>query len=114
MDPRLLRIVYLVEFLIALVAVYTLWSQVGGQSHLDLIEWHWKLVLGVGLSLAVVLATASAFDAEKALNRASVAWSFIALILMLAMGSLTYYHHLHEQDEADQGSDAEIEQTHRL
>jgi len=31
----LLRLAYATQFLIALIAVFVLWSQVGGQSHLD-------------------------------------------------------------------------------
>jgi hypothetical protein len=38
-----LRLAYATQFLIALIAVYVLWSQVGGQSHLDLMPWYLKL-----------------------------------------------------------------------
>ena len=36
---RYLRLAYATQFLIAVIAVFTLWSQVGGQSHLDLMPW---------------------------------------------------------------------------
>ena len=35
MLQRLLHVLYAIEFLIALIAVYTVWGQVGGQNHLD-------------------------------------------------------------------------------
>jgi hypothetical protein len=55
-----LRLFYAIEFLIALIATYTVWSQVGGQYHLDLMAWYWKLCLGVGIAFAAVKATAAA------------------------------------------------------
>src|ERR1017187_4038728 len=50
----ILRLAYATQFLIALMAVFVLWSQVGGQSHLDLMPWHLKLALGAGAAFAVV------------------------------------------------------------
>jgi len=38
----------ILEFLIAIEMVFTFWSQVGGQYHLDLMFWPWKF----GISLA--------------------------------------------------------------
>ena len=43
-----LRLAYATQFLIAVIAIYVLWSQVGGQSHLDLMPWYVKLGLGAG------------------------------------------------------------------
>ena len=43
----ILRLAYSTQFLIALMAVFVLWSQVGGQSHLDLVPWTVKLGLGL-------------------------------------------------------------------
>ena len=43
----ILRLAYTTQFLIALIAVFVLWSQVGGQSHIDLMPWYFKLGLGV-------------------------------------------------------------------
>ena len=56
----ILRLAYATQFLIALIAVFVLWSQVGGQRHLDLMPWYFKLGLGGGAALAVVKATAAA------------------------------------------------------
>ena len=55
-----LRLAYATQFLIATIAIYVLWSQVGGQSHLDLMPWYVKLGLGTGAALAVVKATDAA------------------------------------------------------
>jgi hypothetical protein len=35
--PSWLRLAYCFEFLIAMLTVFTLWSEIGGQGHLDLI-----------------------------------------------------------------------------
>jgi len=43
-----LRLAYATQYLIAVIAVFVLWSQVGGQSHLDLMPWYVKLGLGAG------------------------------------------------------------------
>src|SRR5271166_1608903 len=52
-DMHNLRLAYATQYLIALIAVFVLWSQVGGQSHLDLMPWFVKLAMGAGTALAV-------------------------------------------------------------
>src|SRR5579863_7861500 len=59
MDNRFLRPLLIVEFLIALEAIFTLWSEVGGQYHLDLMFWPWKLGIGVASAGLVVAITAN-------------------------------------------------------
>lgn len=90
------------EFLIALIATYTIWSQVGGQGHLDLMAWYWKLFLGVALSFAAVKATAAAASAQRAWNARTLKWISIVLALSLACGAVTYYYHLTEPPPDDQ------------
>jgi len=99
-----LRLFYAIEFLIALIATFTIWSQVGGQGHLDLMAWYWKLFLGVGLSFAAVKATAAAVAGQRAWNARTLRWLSIILALSLACGAVTYYYHLTEPppDEEDQ------------
>ena len=43
MPPNLLRLAYVSEFLLALLAILSLWSEVGGQGPLDLMPWYTKL-----------------------------------------------------------------------
>jgi len=99
-----LRLFYAIEFLIALIATFTIWSQVGGQGHLDLMAWYRKLFLGVGLSFAAVKATAAAVAGQRAWNARTLRWLSIILALSLACGAVTYYYHLTEPppDEEDQ------------
>jgi len=41
--PPWMRFAYTIEFLLALIAIVILWTQVGGQGHMDLLPWYTKL-----------------------------------------------------------------------
>jgi heme/copper-type cytochrome/quinol oxidase subunit 3 len=103
MEARFFRIAYAVQFLLTLMATFEVWAQVGGQGHLDLMPWYYKLLLAFLLSLATVKATAAAVRADRFWNRWTSAWLLMILALIVAMGLLTYYEHLHEPaDEGDE------------
>jgi hypothetical protein len=108
-----LRLLYAIEFLIALIATYTVWSQVGGQYHLDLMAWYWKLGLGAGIAFAAVKATAAAVKSERTWNARTLRWISIILALSLVCGAVTYYYHLNEPppDDEDQQDTAAPSQT---
>jgi len=97
----ILRLAYATQFLIALIAVFVLWSQIGGQSHLDLMPWYLKLGLGTGTAFAAVKATAAAVGRERAWNSQSLKWFGLMLALLLGCGLASYYAHMNE--DADQG-----------
>ena len=100
-----LRFALVCEFLLAIVAVFTLWSQVGGQGHLDLMIWYWKLLLGGGLSAVIVGLTRTLVREEKLLSRTTISWVLLIVLITVAMGLLTLYYHLHEStDEQDEES----------
>jgi hypothetical protein len=103
MTPRLLRLVYAFEFLIALVAIFTAWSEVGGQAALDLMHWAWKLGLSVGLALSFVLYTASIVSGESLWTIRSARWLAMMILIILGMGAVTYYYAM----EADTGDSDE-------
>jgi hypothetical protein len=99
----LLRLAYTTLFLIALLAVFELWSQVGGQSHLDLMPWYLKLILGAGAAFTVVKAAAAAVAGERAWNRQTLRWAGILLALLIGCGLASYYAHLYlEEDEQEE------------
>ena len=99
----LLRLAYSTQFLIALIAVFVLWSQVGGQSHLDLMPWYLKLGLGAGAAFAAVKATAAAVGHGHAWNGSSLKWLGITLALLAGCGLASYYYHVYgETDEEDE------------
>jgi SNF family Na+-dependent transporter len=99
MEPRFLRIAYAVQFVVTLMSIFEVWAQVGGQGHLDLMPWYCKLLLAGLLSLATVKATAAAVNRDRFWNRWTSAWLAIILALIVAMGVLAYYEHLHEPDD---------------
>ncbi len=106
MPPNFSRLVYVAEFLLPLVAVLMLWSQAGGQGHLDLMPWYAKLILSLSISLAVVGGTWAAVHGDRAWNGRTLLWAAAALLLAAGMAALTYYYHLHEEDEELQDGDS--------
>jgi undecaprenyl pyrophosphate phosphatase UppP len=103
MESRFLRIAYALQFVVTLMSVFEVWAQVGGQGHLDLMPWYWKILLACSLSLAVVKATVASVNRDRFWNKWTFAWLVIALALIVTMGFLTYYEHIHEPpDEGDE------------
>src|ERR1039457_7340586 len=110
----ILRLAYATQFLIALIAVFILWSQVGGQSHLDLMPWYLKLGLGVGAAFAVVKATAAAVAGSHSWNAGTLKWFGILLLLLTGCGLASYYCHMYlETDEQDQPDNNAVSEAHR-
>ena len=101
-NTSILRLAYAFEFWIALIAIFTVWSQVGGQGHLDLIAWYLKLTVSLALAWAGVRMTGAIVEHRRAWNRSTVKW-FVAVVALAALaGAITYWYHLHEvPDEPD-------------
>jgi len=95
----------MLEFLVATVTTLELWSQVGGQNHLDLMPWYTKLTLTLGLALFTVLGTIAAVAHERAWNAKTIACLVIALLIAGGMAAATLYYHLHENDDSETGDE---------
>lgn len=108
MPPYFLRLAYMVEFLLALLAVTELWSQVGGQNHLDDMIWYAKLVLTVGLALAITMGTAAAVSHERIWNAKTLTCLLLALVIIGGMAAATYYVHVHENDDSGSSGDDSV------
>jgi hypothetical protein len=107
MHNRLLRPLLIVEFLIAIEAIFTIWSEVGGQYHLDLMFWPWKLGLGIASAGLIVAITANlARNEGQITGRALMFCSFLIAILIVA-GVVTYYYHVNEPTDQDEDQDDE-------
>jgi hypothetical protein len=103
MTPRLLRLVYAFEFLIALVAIFTVWSEVGGQAALDLMHWAWKLGLSLALALSFVLYTVAVVSDDSLWTIRSARWLALIIVIVLGMGAVTYYYAMEaETGESDE------------
>ena len=96
-----LRFAYSIEFLIAVLAIFTLWSEVGGQGHLDLLPWYIKLICVLGSAWCSVRFTAGIVEQTNVWNRRSIGWLLGIVFFAIAMGGITYYYHLHEEPEDD-------------
>ena len=105
MGPSWLRLAYVFEFLIGLLAIITLWSEVGGESHLDLIPWYIKLACILGLDWCLVRFTAGVVEQPKVWSPRTLRWFACILLLTAAMGGITYYYHLHEPRDDDQNDE---------
>jgi len=106
MTPKNLRIVFLSEFLVAVIAVFTAWSEIGGQAALDIMPWGWKFGLGVGLAVAFVAYSAALLAGESLWNARSAKWLALIIVLVLATGVVTYYYVL-QVENSDSSQDQE-------
>jgi hypothetical protein len=104
MTTRLRRLAYALEFLVAVIAIFTAWSEVGGQNALDLMHWAWKLGLGLAMAGAVVAYT-DALVTEPSTWSPRAARRLTALLLLgIIMGAVTYYYALQADESGDEGT----------
>src|ERR1700733_5498218 len=103
LNPSWLRLAYALEFFVAVIAIISLWSEIGGEGHLDLMPWYTKLGCILGLAWCCVRFTAGLVEQQKLWTQRTVAWFAGILLFCIAMGAITYYYHLHE--EPDDGDD---------
>ena len=100
MSTGLWRLAYALEFLVAIVAVFTAWPEIGGQDALDLMHWGWKLGLGLAMAGAFVAYT-GALVSEPSVWSPRAARRLSALLLVaLVMGAVTYYYVLEVEKES--------------
>ncbi len=101
----ILRLAYVALYLLALIAVFTLWSQVAGQGHLDLLPWYVKLALGASAAFAIVKATSAAVSGKQAWNFAVLRWTAVLAVALVLCGLAAYYAHLYFEDDEDDQQD---------
>ena len=106
MRHPLLRPILVIEFLVALQASFTLWSHVGGQYHLTLVFWPWKLGIGLGAATLVVAMTAALVQNDGEIGRRVLSLASMLVVVMLAAGALSYYAHLNEPADDDQDDES--------
>lgn len=100
-----------IEFLLAIQASFTLWSQVGGEYHLTLVFWPWKLGIGLAAATLVVAITAALVQNHGVFSRRVLSLASILVVVMLAAGALSYDAHLNEP-AGDEEDDESTSATH--
>jgi hypothetical protein len=105
MSNNLLRPLLVVEFLIAIEVVFTFWSEVGGQYHLDLMYWPWKAGIAVLAASLVVGITAALARNGGTVTRRIWVMSSLLVATAVAAGVVTYYYHLHEPGDQEDDDD---------
>jgi hypothetical protein len=101
----ILRLAYTTQFLLALIAVFFLWSEVGGQSHLDLIPWYLKAGLGCGAAFSTVKATEAAVSGGRPWNAKTLKWFGLTLVLLAGCGVASYFAHVYGETDEDNQDD---------
>jgi acyl-CoA synthetase (AMP-forming)/AMP-acid ligase II len=96
MTVKSARLVYVCEYLLALVAIFTAWSEIGGHAVLDVMPWFWKFGLGAALAAAIVAYTAVIGSEDSLWTLRSARWLTAVVLLLLAVGVVTYYYVLEE------------------
>ena len=99
MRSRLLRPLLIPISLVSVQVLLTAWAQIGGQSHLDLVFWPWKLGLTL-LGAALVAGLTHEAAATKTGNRIWI-YALLLAATIAAAGALSYQAHLNEPDESD-------------
>lgn len=75
-----------------MMAIFTAWSEIGGQTTLDLMFWGWKLGLSFALAATFVAYTHALLSEESAWSMRSARWLTVMAILLLGMGAVTYFY----------------------
>lgn len=96
MTVQRLRLVYAFEFLVAMMAIFQSWSEIGGQSALDLMNWGWKLGFSLILASSIVAFTASIASSESFWTMRSARWITAIVLTVVAMAVVTYFYSLQE------------------
>ncbi len=105
MHNRLLRPLLIVEFLIAIEAIFTVWSEVGGQYHLDLMFWPWKLGIGAACAGLIVAITANLAQNDGRITRRALWFCSLLIVVVITAGVVTYYYHVNEPVDQDDDQD---------
>jgi hypothetical protein len=105
MNDKLLRVAYAFEFLVAIVAIFTAWSEIGGQATLDLMHWGFKFGFSLLLAYSIVAFTASIAAGDAWWSLRSARWLTAILLLLAAMAVVTYFYSLQlDNGESDENT----------
>lgn len=92
MNIKLFRVAYAIEFLVAIVAIFTAWSEIGGQASLDLMHWGFKFVLALLLALSIVAFTAATATGDSWWTMRTARWLTAIVVLVALMAVVTFFY----------------------
>src|ERR1700689_1114711 len=106
MRNRLLRPFLIIEFLIAIQTIFTFWSEVGGQYHLDLMFWPWKAGVSIAAALLIVAITGNLIRNNGTITGYALTLCAFLIVVFVVAGIVTWFYHLNEPpDQENQGDD---------
>ena len=112
MRPPLLRILLGIEYLIAVQVLIAFWSHAGGQYHLELMFWPWKITIPLAGAALVVAMTSGLARGLRWRSARILLMGVSLLLLMVVAGFVTYYCHVNEPtDQDDDEQPAQITRT---
>ena len=94
--PRWDRLAWMAEFLLAMAVGAIVWSEVGGQVHLDMMPWYLKLAALFAFAWSAVRYTMALVEQPRAWSSRPVRWLLAILLVSGAMYAITLYYHMHE------------------
>ena len=92
----------IIVFLVAIQSVLALWAQVGGQYHLDLMFWPWKLGITLAASALITLIARESVRAARIITRRTLVYLLLLMAVMVTAGLVTLYYHQNEPTDDDQ------------
>jgi len=110
MTSKLLRLAYALEFLVAIIAIFTAWSEIGGQAALDLMHWGWKMGLSLAMAGSIVAYTDSIVTEDSLWTPRTARRLTLLLLTGVAMGLVTFYYFM--QEDAGDTDEPDGTQTH--
>src|SRR6185312_11009661 len=101
------------EYLIAVQALIAFWSHAGGQYHLELMFWPWKIAIPLAGAALVVAMTSGLARGLRWRSARILLMGVSLLLLMVVAGFVTYYYHVNEPaDQDDDDQPAQITRAH--
>ena len=107
----LVRLGTALTFLIAFVAAVTGWYLIGGTGHFEVTAWYLKSGLCLAWAASVTAAVHKCLKPETNWQTKAARWVMAAVLISVAMGSVTYYYHLQEppdEEATDEESTARL------
>lgn len=95
------------------MAIFTAWSEIGGQDALDLMHWGWKSGLSFALASSIVGFTAALASSDNFWTLRSARWFMAVLVCLLAAGLVTYYYAL-QVDTGDSEESGSLSRMERV